>query len=134
MNSIHDRIVEGDGTSTNPFVIHTSVHLLSAQIQDEILDRVLGPGAWTPQERRYYPSKRGEPGNGDLCEHLVTVAGQPKSVWFDLYLVTSLVNSPELNEAKRRLGESPGVQKAVADFQKGFFASQHNENPSSPTQ
>ena len=109
-------------------MIHTSVHVLSAQIQNEILDRVLGPGAWTPQERRYYPSKRGEPGNEDLCEHLVLVGGQPKSVWFDLYLVTRLVNSSELNEAKRRLLESPGGQKAAAEVRKAIFASQRKES------
>jgi hypothetical protein len=133
MKPIHDRIIEGDGTSTNPFVIHTSNHMLSAQIQNEILDRVLGAGAWGQQERRYYPSQRGQPGNEDLCEHLVTVGGQPRSIWFDLYLVTRLVNDPGLKEAKRKLMESPGGQQATAAIRQALFQSPQTRAASSST-
>lgn len=120
MNALHDRIIEGDGSSTNPFVIHTSVHILSTRIQNEILDRIFGDGAWTPQERRYYPSKRGHPDNEDLCEHVVIADGQRKSVWFDLYLVTKLVNDPALKEAKRRLADSPEGKRIEAELRTGL--------------
>ena len=121
MNKLHDRIIEGDGSREAPFVIHTSNYILSAQIQNEIVDRVFGAGAWTPQQRRYSSSKRGERGNEDMCEHLVTVGGRLTSVWFDLYLVTKLVNDPGLNEAKRNLMASPAGQKVTALVRDALF-------------
>lgn len=132
MNKLHDRIIEGDGSREAPFVIHTSNYILSAQIQNEIVNRVLGAGAWTPQQRRYSPSTRGESGNQDLCEHLVTVGGRLTSVWFDLYLVTRLVNDPGLNEAKRNLMESPAGQKVTALVRDALFKPPPATPPPSP--
>lgn len=114
MSKLHDRIIEGDGSHDSPFVIHTSNYVLSAQIQNQIIDGVLGSGAWVAQQRRYSTSARGEAGNEDLCEHLVTVDGRLVSVWFDLYIVTRLITDPKLKEAKRNLMESP-AGKAVAE-------------------
>jgi hypothetical protein len=107
----HKRISEGDGSRESPFVIHTSNYLLSAQIQGEIVDLVLGPGTYRPGGvRRYSESPRGNRGNGDICEHVFVINGRSVSVWFDLHLVTRLVEDPELKKIKKRMIESPQGQ------------------------
>jgi hypothetical protein len=112
MDSLHDRIVEGDGTREQPFVIHTSNEMLSAKIQDEIIDRLFGAGA-SKFSVVYYESRRGKPGNVDLRERFSLADGIRRSVWFDLYLVSALVNDPALNKAKRELMESPEMRKVL---------------------
>ena len=116
-----ERVIEGDGSRETPFVIHTSDYAFSALLQNRIIDGLFGSGAWVAQQRRYSTSQRGESGNEDLCEHLVTVAGQLKCVWFDLYLVTKLANDPGLNEAKRNLMESPSMQQAIAQVRDELY-------------
>lgn len=97
----HPNYVEGNGSREFPFVIHTSNAIRSAQVQREIIDGVFGEGTYqTFGTRLYSESRRGIPGNGDLCEHRVLVNGVERSIWFDLYLVTQLMNDPELNRAK----------------------------------
>lgn len=99
----HPNYVEGDGSRAFPFVIHTSNTLRSAEVQREIIDGIYGQGTKNSASRFYYESQRGLPGNGDLCEHKFTLNGEQVSVWFDLYLVTRLMNDPELNRAKREM-------------------------------
>jgi len=97
----HPNYMEGDGTRESPFVIHTSNTIRSAQIQREIIDGIFGPGTKESASRHYYESPRGLPGNGDLCEHRFALGGVQKSVWFDLHVVTRMVNDPELNRFKQ---------------------------------
>lgn len=115
-NPLSERILEGDGSRERPFVIHTSSHVLSASIQAEIIDKMYGKGTYSAREnsRLYYASDRGLPGNGDLCEHKIVVDGRPASVWFDLYMVTRLVNDPELKKAKAEMLNSPAGRKTQA--------------------
>jgi hypothetical protein len=116
---ISDRIIEGNGSRESPFVIHTSSYLLSAEIQKEIIDKIHGPGTYSQRGNRlYYSSERGAPGNGDLCEHKLSVNGQPVSIWFDLSLVTKLVNDPGLRKAKQEMLNSPTGQRVQAEFRR----------------
>jgi hypothetical protein len=115
----HDRIVEGDGSRESPFVIHTSNYGLSAQIQGEIIDLTLGPGTYNSGGSRHYSeSTRGKPGNGDICEHVFLINGRNISVWFDLYLVTGLVEDPELKKIKKGMIESPQGQLLQGDIRR----------------
>lgn len=118
---VHSRIVEGDGSRESPFVIHTSNHLLSAQIQGEIIDLLLGAGTYrTAGRRAYFPSPRGKPGNGDLCEHVFQIDGREVSVWFDLYLVTQLAEDPELKRLKKTMVESPQGRAIQSQIRKSM--------------
>jgi hypothetical protein len=120
---VHERIVEGDGSFESPFVIATSNHLHSAQIQGEIIDLKLGSGTYRKGGiRRYSESPRGKPGNSDICEHAFVTDGMRASVWFDLYLVTRLFEDPELGKIRRRMVESPQGQKLQAEIQKALGA------------
>jgi hypothetical protein len=96
----HPNYMECDGSRESPFVIHSSNTSLSAQIQREIIDGIYGQGTKDTASRFYSESRRGLPGNSDLCEHRFIVKGEKKSIWFDLYIVTRLVNDPELNRMK----------------------------------
>lgn len=49
------------------------------------------------------------------------VNGTRHSVWFDLYLVTRLVNDPALKKAKQDLMESPAGRKIEAQMRKVLF-------------
>ncbi len=93
--------IEGNGSKESPFVTHASDQVTSAAIQAIIIDGIFGKGTYNPNGRRnYFYSVRGEPGNNDLCEHIVDVGGKKASVWFDLYLVSRLVNNSALKKVK----------------------------------
>jgi hypothetical protein len=83
----HPRIVEGDGSKEKPFVVDSNNPVSSAMIQQNVVKWVTGLQT-VPTVRVYYESPKGQPGNGDLCQHQIKVGDEFASIWFDLYLVT----------------------------------------------
>jgi hypothetical protein len=85
----HPKIVEGDGSKDKPFVVNSNNPVGSAIIQKNVVTLVAGlQTEHLSTARMYYESPRGQPGNGDLCEHQIKVDDEIISIWFDLYLVT----------------------------------------------
>ena len=99
----HERILEGDGSQESPFVFEISNWVDSAVIQGTIVDLILGPGTYKAGGTRHYTeSPRGRLGNGDICEHVYQIDGKKVSLWFDLYLVTRLVEEPGQRHIKKK--------------------------------
>ena len=115
MSALHERILEGNGTAASPFVIHTSSQMLSAQIQNQILDRLFGEKSWKPVQQAYSSSPNGLPQNQDLLEYRVQVGAALKVVFFDLFLVTRLTTDPKLQAVKDGI-ITPELLEPIREF------------------
>jgi hypothetical protein len=107
-------IVSGNGHKENPFVVATANTVISASIQQQMVDSIFGAGAAAHASRIYYDSPKGESGNSALCEHRVVHGGKSGSVWFDLSLIAELRNDPEFVERERSLFNTPPGTSSAA--------------------
>src|SRR5438876_3890689 len=106
----------GDGSKSNPFIIHAFNTFSSATAQKDAISAAYGAGQWTVIGRNYYASPNGEPGNKDLCEWVIEVGGGNVSVWFDLYIVTMYQTDPKwMAERQKIFGPpTPRIMGALA--------------------
>ena len=104
-------VLRGDGSRKNPYVVEAENHWLSARVQKEVIDASYGGHAYKVLgERLYSFSPDGLPGNKDLCEHRLLLHDKPLSVWFDLHLVTRLVEDPGLRVMQQVLQSATQLQ------------------------
>jgi hypothetical protein len=122
---IDTNIAEGDGSRERPFVILTSSRMHSVMVQNRVLDMLFGAGKWTTESCVRRESQHGKPGNQDMCEFTVAVAGVRYSVWFDFHLVNRLADDPGLRKIKRDLVESPAGRKVQAEMKSILFGGPH---------
>jgi hypothetical protein len=96
-------IISGSGHREEPFVVAAANPLTSVVLQAGTLKSIFGSDAYDQAKREYHESANAHPGNRDLCEYRVLRDGKPFSVWFDLYLISRLRESPEFVEKERAL-------------------------------
>jgi hypothetical protein len=110
------KVKGGDGSKSDPFIIHAFNGFSSASAQKDAISVVYGAGQWTVVGRNYYESSNGKPGNKDLCEWIIEVGGGKVSVWFDLYIVTLYQTDPKwIAERQKIFGPpNPKIMGAIA--------------------
>lgn len=124
MSSIHDDILEGEGTKESPFVMAPVRYWFSTIAQKAVIDKLFGEGSCQPDgPRLYHESPRSIFNNQDLCQHLLIVDGREVSIWFDLSNVTKFELDPRLRRARAGLREmlanhpnTPRVQARIRNI------------------
>lgn len=116
-SSFEYKSLKGSGANKNdPIEIIALNTISSAWNQNDILDTMFGKAGYdrTKNRRLYSESPLGLPGNGDLCETIVTLnSGAVRSVWFDLHMVTKIVSQTQKDSVQK----APPITQEANSFE-----------------